>query len=195
MPGPVIALFDERLAKALSHPLRQRILQRLDDVGVASPSELAEALDDPLGNVSYHVRILLGLDCVQLVRTAPRRGALKHFYRAKLGPWLDEEQWAQLPANLRRQTLHRTLTKILNEASTAGRQRGFDGPEAHASHDQLTVDEQSAQQISSLLATTLETARRIHAESATRQATAGPDAPPTIATALGMMHLRRADTN
>jgi DNA-binding transcriptional ArsR family regulator len=43
---------DERLAKALSHPLRQRILQRLNEAGIASPNELSQVLGDPLGNVS-----------------------------------------------------------------------------------------------------------------------------------------------
>jgi hypothetical protein len=47
---------------------------------VASPSELPDALGEPLGNVSYHVRILRELDCIELVRTEPRRGALEHFY-------------------------------------------------------------------------------------------------------------------
>src|SRR3954452_24956885 len=83
---------DERLAKALSHPLRQRILQRLNEGGVKSPNELSRELGDPLGNVSYHVRILRELDCVELVRTEQRRGALEHYYRATAEPWLDDEQ-------------------------------------------------------------------------------------------------------
>ena len=86
---------DERLAKALSHPLRQRILQRLNEGGVKSPNELSRDLGDPLGNVSYHVRILRELDCVELVRTEQRRGALEHYYRATAEPWLDDEQWAR----------------------------------------------------------------------------------------------------
>ena len=78
--------FDERLAKAFSHRLRVQILQRLDEAGEASPKELAQALGEPVGNVSYHVRILRELDCVELVRTEPRRGALAHFYRATARP-------------------------------------------------------------------------------------------------------------
>ena len=77
---------DERLAKALSHPLRQRILQRLNEGGIRSPNELSRELGDPLGNVSYHVRILRELDCVELVRTEQRRGALEHYYRATAQP-------------------------------------------------------------------------------------------------------------
>ena len=80
--GSTTDQLDERLAKALSHPLRQRILQRLNEGGIRSPNELSRELGDPLGNVSYHVRILRELDCVELVRTEQRRGALEHYYRA-----------------------------------------------------------------------------------------------------------------
>ena len=41
--------FDPDLAKALSHPLRQRILERLSTGGEASPNELSRALDSALG--------------------------------------------------------------------------------------------------------------------------------------------------
>ncbi len=94
---------DERFAKALSHLLRQRILRHLDEVGVASPNELSQALGEPLGNVSYHVRILRELDCIELVKTQQRRGAIEHYYRAVDRPWLtradlelDEQGWAEM---------------------------------------------------------------------------------------------------
>ena len=96
-----IAFLDERLAKAFSHRLRVRILQRLTEAGEASPSKLADALAEPLGNISYHVRVLRELDYLELLRTEPRRGALEHFYRATVSPWLGEEQWARLPAGFR----------------------------------------------------------------------------------------------
>ena len=182
----LIYFVDERLAKALSHPLRQRILAHLTEDGVASPNELARALDEPLGNVSYHVRILRELDFLELVRTEPRRGALKHFYRARTGPWLDDEQWARLPASFRRATLERTLSAILDGASTAGRDGGFDGPEARVSRVELAVDDEGAVQIAALLTETLAAARRIHADSAAREAA------PTIATELAIMNLPRA---
>ena len=132
---------DERLAKALSHPLRQRILQRLNEGGVRSPNELSRELGDPLGNVSYHVRILRELDCVELVRTEQRRGALEHYYRATAEPWLDDEQWARLPAAFRRKTLGRTLSEILEGASAASRETGFDHPEVKVDRIELELDD------------------------------------------------------
>ena len=184
---------DELLAKAFSHRLRLRILERLSEHRVASPSELAHVLGEPLGNVSYHVRMLRELDCVELVRTEPRRGALEHFYRGLVSPWLDDERSAQLPATLRGKTLARTLSEILEAAAGAGRQGGFDGPDSHVSRIELAVDEAGGLEIAALLNATREAALRIHAASAGRGAERGLDAPPPIATELALMHLREAD--
>ena len=72
---------DEALLRAISHPLRHRLLGMLDG-RTASPNQLARELDLPLGRVSYHIRLLADLGAIELVRTEPRRGALEHFYRA-----------------------------------------------------------------------------------------------------------------
>lgn len=94
------ATIDRRLMKALGHPLRVRALEVLNE-RVASPSELARELGEPLGNVAYHVKILEENEAIELVRTAPVRGALEHFYRAKVRPWfnaieLDDEGYDEV---------------------------------------------------------------------------------------------------
>jgi DNA-binding transcriptional ArsR family regulator len=91
-----------RMAKAMAHPLRAKILSHLNDHGTASPADLSRVLDEPIGNVSYHVRMLLDLDCVELVDTRQRRGAIEHFYRATRRAMLDNDAWAQLPPSVRR---------------------------------------------------------------------------------------------
>ena len=74
MPDLSHRFLDERLAKALSHRLRVQILQRLEEAREASPKELAQALSEPVGTVSYHVRILRELDCVELFAQNPAAG-------------------------------------------------------------------------------------------------------------------------
>jgi DNA-binding transcriptional ArsR family regulator len=180
---------DERLAKALSHPLRQRILQRLNEGGVKSPNELSRELGDPLGNVSYHVRILRELDCVELVRTEQRRGALEHYYRATAQPWLDDKQWARLPAAFRRKTLGRTLTELLEATGEASQAGGFDHPEAVVNRIQLELDEQGWSDVVKLLNDTLETALKIQSDSQKRQGEPGAEA---VRTELGILHFRRS---
>ncbi len=68
--------------RALSHPMRARILAELEE-GEKSPVELSKALDASLGVVSYHVRVLADAGVVDLARTSARRGAIQHHYRLR----------------------------------------------------------------------------------------------------------------
>ena len=169
-----------------------QILQRLTEHGAASPSELADALEEPLGNISYHMRVLRELDCLEFVRTEPRRGALEHFYRATVSPWLSDEQWARLPVGIRQKTPARTLAEIAEAAAEASGRGGFDGPEAHVSRVVLAIDEAGRTEIAALLDETREAALRVNAASVARHAEQGPGAPPTVATELALIHLRQA---
>src|SRR3954452_9278392 len=109
---------EARIAKALAHPLRARILQRLGE-RVSSPNDLASELDAPLGVVSYHVRMLRDYDCVELVRTEPRRGALQHFYKATARPRLEEDQWRSLPSGLRKELAGETIGELVTDLGSS----------------------------------------------------------------------------
>src|SRR4051795_11934298 len=109
---------EARIAKALAHPLRARILQRLGE-REARPGGVAPPLDAPLGVISYHVRMLREYECVELVRTEPRRGALQHFYRAIARPNLDEGQWRTLPSSLRGELSGETLQELVSDLGAA----------------------------------------------------------------------------
>lgn len=68
--------------------MRRRILRRMDSERPISPLELSQQLDEPLSNVSYHVRILVGCSAVTLVDTQPVRGSVQHFYCSAVdAPW------------------------------------------------------------------------------------------------------------
>lgn len=80
------------IGEALLHPTKKAILATYAAGGkgqIFSPVGLAAELEQPLGNVSYHVKDLAGLSggshfkdtpLLKLVATKPRRGALEHFY-------------------------------------------------------------------------------------------------------------------
>src|SRR4051795_10125533 len=119
---------EARIAKALAHPLRAQILKRLGE-RVASRGELAAELGAPLGVVSYHVRMLREYECVELVRTEPRRGALQHFYRAIARPNLDEGQWRTLPSSLRGELSGETLQELVSDLGAAADAGQLDDPE------------------------------------------------------------------
>lgn len=86
---------DQRVIKALAHELRVEILDVLAE-RMASPNELAKILDEGLSQVSYHVKVLKDYECITLVKTEPRRGAVEHYYRATSDTLLSAERWRKL---------------------------------------------------------------------------------------------------
>jgi len=167
---------DSRLAKALAHPLRVQLLAALNE-GVASPNELAKKLDEPLTNVSYHVRMLHDLGCIELVETEPRRGALEHYYRAVVRPFFGDRDWKRLPKNARGSISDAVLQLVWEDAAEAIKGGLFDEREdRHLSRSVLSLDEQGWNDLHDLLAQTLDRAMQIQADSASRASKNGDDA-------------------
>jgi DNA-binding transcriptional ArsR family regulator len=161
---------DSRLAKALAHPLRVQLLAGLNE-GVASPNELAKRLGEPLTNVSYHVRMLHDLGCIELVDTEPRRGALEHYYRAVVRPFFGERDWKRLPKNARNSISDAVLQLVWEDAAAAIKGGTFDErDDRHLSRSVLVVDEQGWEELHDMLAETLDRAMQIQADSASRTA-------------------------
>lgn len=72
----------EKLARAEAHPLKIRILERLDDgPEPLSPAMLAREFGVEVGKVGYHMRGLESAGLVVLVGERPVRGTVEHFYR------------------------------------------------------------------------------------------------------------------
>lgn len=157
----------QQLAKALAHPLRVRILTSLHK-GISSPNQLAQELGEPLGNVSYHVKTLLEFDCVELVKTEPRRGAVEHFYRATERAFISESDWEKIPASARKGISGAVLELIGQDATAALAAGTIDARDSHVSRTPLTVDEQGWGDLATLLEETLKRAVEIQKESAKR---------------------------
>jgi DNA-binding transcriptional ArsR family regulator len=180
-------VLDERLVKAISHPIRHRVLVLLNK-RVASPNEIARELGESLGRVSYHVRQLADVGAVELVRTEPRRGAVEHFYRAIARAWFSDEDWAKLPGTTRRELFAPNLERIGADVLKAAEGAGFDGDSAHVSWTHLDLDDEAAQEISDLLQETLERALEIQAASVARREGAESESTPTE---LAILHFGR----
>lgn len=181
---------EARLIKAMAHPLRHRILEELN-AKQASPAELAQKLDEPLGNVAYHVQVLLDCDAIELVGTQPVRGALEHFYRATTRPYWTDRQWARLPASVRRQLQDATIDKAWEHLVAAAKDGGLDDPKTHVSWTALDLDPQGYEELVELLGATLERALAIHAEAAGRLAKLPEDEREEERTELTVLHYHR----
>jgi len=186
---PVGETSEARIAKALAHPLRARILQRLGE-RTASPGDLAVELNAPLGVVSYHVRMLRDYNCVELVRTEPRRGALQHFYKATARPNLDETQWRTLPSGLRKELSGETIQELVNDLGAAADAAALEDPEIVVTRTPLELDEKAWKKLNKLLAKTHEQALSIAGESAARGTNGA--AANAFPTELAILHFKRA---
>ncbi|HZB06179.1 MAG TPA: helix-turn-helix domain-containing protein, partial [Thermoleophilaceae bacterium] len=137
--------------------------------GVASPNELAKKLGEPLTNVSYHVRMLHDLGCIELVETEPRRGALEHYYRAIMRPFFGDRDWKRLPKNARNSISDAVLQLVWDDAASAIKDGSFDDrDDRHLSRTVLALDDQGWDELQDLLAATLDRAMEIQVESASR---------------------------
>jgi DNA-binding transcriptional ArsR family regulator len=158
---------DTKLMKALAHPLRQQLLIALSE-RVASPSELAEELNEPLGNVSYHVRMLVDLGCIELVSTTPRRGALEHHYKAIVRPLLDDASYGKFPAATKRALVGDLLTAVWNDVGAAADVDAFDDERIHVSHQLLNLDDEGWAEATRILDDVLDQMEDVKARSAKR---------------------------
>jgi DNA-binding transcriptional ArsR family regulator len=164
------ATIDQRIAKVLTHPVRVQILAILDQ-RVASPNEIANEIDVGVSHVAYHVKVLKDLECIELVETQPRRGAVEHFYRAIMRPYFSDRDWARLPRSARQGISSAVIQMIVDDAVESLDAGVFDAREdRHLSRLPLVLDEKGWRELNELLAETLERALDLQAQAASRMA-------------------------
>jgi DNA-binding transcriptional ArsR family regulator len=185
LPTKTKEAIDPLLAKALAHPLRVQLLGILNE-RVASPNQLAKELLEPLGNVSYHVKVLLDYGCVELVKNEARRGAIEHFYRALKRPFFSDREWMTLPLSAQHGISNKLLELIGQDASEALAAGTLgEREDSHLSRTPMVVDEQGWQDVATLLKETLDRVLEIQAEAGGRLAEAGGEG---VNTKVEIMH-------
>jgi DNA-binding transcriptional ArsR family regulator len=158
---------DPRVIKALTHPLRVQILRSLED-RTASPSELADEIGAPLGNVSYHVRQLHSLGLIKLVKKTPRRGAIEHHYKALAQAPISDEAWAGTPGLVKESVVGTSLGALGAAASAAAAGGGFGRQEAQLVREEVELDERGFADVSKELARAQDRIAKIRDDAAKR---------------------------
>jgi len=172
---------DQRLVKALAHPLRVQILTILNE-RMASPNELSKELEEGLSQVSYHVKVLKDFECIEMVKTEPRRGAVEHYYKATARAFLTDRDWRSLPDSMKPGVSAAAMQMILEDVIGALEGGTFDArDDRHISCTPGFVDEQGWTESVDLVAETLDRLIKIHEGSAKRLTKSGEEGIPVAA--------------
>jgi DNA-binding transcriptional ArsR family regulator len=180
---------DQKLVKALAHPLRVEILTILNE-RMASPNELSKELEEGLSQVSYHVKVLKDFECIEMVKTEPRRGAVEHYYRATSRAYLTDSDFQNLPDSVKPGVSAASIQMIFDDVAAALTGGTFDArDDRHLSWTPGIVDEQGWNESVDLANETLDRLIKIHAGSAKRLVKSGEDGIPATAVLLNFESL------
>jgi DNA-binding transcriptional ArsR family regulator len=167
------SIVDQRVIKSLAHPIRAQALAILNE-RIASPNEIAQELDQSVGHVSYHINVLKKCECIELVDTTPRRGAVEHYYRATARVFIDSEDWRRLPASVRPSLTGTLLQDLVADAGAALSAGTFDArDDRHLAWTPMIVDQDGWEELNEALGTLLERVFEIQAASAKRLTKSG----------------------
>jgi DNA-binding transcriptional ArsR family regulator len=187
---PITNITDPRYVKAMSHPLRVRILALLDE-RTASPVELAGWLGATLGTTAYHVRTLERMGLIELVRKTRVRGAIEHHYRSIERPRVSDDAWGAAPPIAKQAAVSASLDTIDAAAHAASAAGGFDAANTHLTRTALHLDTRGWNELARACQRLLAQADRI--EAAARQRLArNPQATHAHELALVMMLFQTA---
>jgi len=162
-------LADRWFVKALSHPVRVEILELLNEAE-ASPVEMKRALGCTLNLVNYHLKVLVDCGCVEVSRTEPVRGAVKHFYRALPRSYFGHPDLRKVPASIRggaTEAAVQSFWKAFRPAAEAG---NVDSEDAVLGWMSLPVDGPGRKRALALSARTLRVFEQISEQSRERAA-------------------------
>ncbi len=171
---PITAIDDPRYVKAMSHPVRVRIMAMLQE-RKASPNELSQWLGTTLGATAYHVRTLHKLGLIELVDETRVRGAVEHHYKAKKLPKRSEQTWSSASPIAKQAEVGSALRMLEDYTHAAAAAGGFDHPESLLSRVTATLDERGRKALATECQKLLDRVEKIEADAAKRLAKTGAE--------------------
>lgn len=170
------------LAAIVAHPTRARCFVTLAE-RTASPVEIAQEIGKDVGHVGYHVRKLQEMNLIELVGERPVRGAVEHFYRAVVRPFVVEKAFANQTIEEREVYTRYILQRHIADVARAMDEHTFDArPNRWIIRTPLLVDEEGFEELSALHAELYERTLDIQARSDERRAGTDDEGIPTMST-------------
>ena len=167
--NPVPNIDDPRYVKALSHPMRVRILALLQERPPRRASSRSGSTRRS-ARCSYHVRALYDLGLLELVRTTQVRGAIAHHYRARERPRISDDAWAAAPPIVKQAAVSAALLTMNDYARASADAGGFERKEALLTRAHPRLDAKGWQQAAKAYEKLLAELDRIEEAASTRLA-------------------------
>lgn len=176
-PRSAPKLIDARALRAEAHPIRVHILSILSE-GPNTPARMKRRMRNvSLNLVSYHVKELVKLGCIELVeeRKSPS-GGVEHVYRTVKRQFLDADQWAEVEPAFR-QPITSTILQLISEDTSRSLAEGkFDRlPDNHLSRSPVELDAEGWSEVVKILEDALYGVLEAHAKSAERVIESGEE--------------------
>jgi DNA-binding transcriptional ArsR family regulator len=172
---------DPRLPKAVGHPLRVEILERLHG-RVASPKELSHEMGRSLSHVDHHLGVLMAVDAISLVKTEARRGATEHFYVTEPRALIGHQDWRLAPPAVLPAVTSAALGTFGDQIGRAIEAGTIEGrKDTTLNWMPLTLDQRGWREAVALMRQALEFMTQIHDRSVERLGDKVDDAIPVIA--------------
>jgi DNA-binding transcriptional ArsR family regulator len=183
-PAKTAPTMETTLAAIVAHPTRARAFTILTE-RTASPVEIAQEIGKDVGHVGYHVRKLQQLDLIELVDERPVRGAVEHFYRAIVRPYVSEEEFTQQTLEDREVFTRHILQFHVADIARAMDEHTFDARANRAVlRTPMTVDEDGFQELADLHVEMYERALDIQARSDERRTGSDDSGIPIVTTTM-----------
>lgn len=182
---------EEVVSYAVNHPTRFQILIILNE-GTFTASEIAEILDQPLNNVSNHLRGLLDAGSIELAKSEMVRNVQRHWYRAvEIPEFSDEEVAAMTPQQ--KHVLSGLAVQSMIAEIMAGLHSGKMRDDEHLwlAWDWRNVDVQARREIADEQARSWQRIEEIEAESINRVAESGEQTISVLVSQTGFERARK----
>jgi hypothetical protein len=157
------------LAKALSHPIRVRILMSMNaPKRRLSPVGYSDETDEMLSKSAYHFRCLKDAGLIELVDKIPRRGSFEHVYEATAKAMAWTKTWEALPSVVKQTFTATVLSGFVLAVGDAVDAGTFEARNSHFSWSSMRVDEEGWSKMLAILQRSLEEMIELEEESADR---------------------------
>jgi DNA-binding transcriptional ArsR family regulator len=172
------------LAAIVAHPTRARCFVILAE-RTASPVEIAQEIGKDVGHVGYHVRKLQQLGLIELVDERPVRGAVEHFYRAMVRPFVTEKEFEDQTVEEREVFTRHTLQLHVTDIARAMDEHTFDArANRYLVRLPMVVDDEGFEELAQLHAEVYERTLDIQARSDERRSGTDDAGIPTMSTSM-----------